>query len=145
MQIVFELVLLFTGIYFFLDGIAKIDRGNLTKKWPSVRGSLIDADIEADLNGTYYVNIMYRYSVDGIEFTSNKYTIDESNWESKVEAELIVKEYRALSFIEIYYNPANPTEAVLIRGASNQFRSSFLTAILFFLTATIVIAGGSAS
>lgn len=65
---------------------------------------------------TYSVDILYRYEVQGREFRSNKYGFmggSSSGHDGKAE---IVRQFPPGRETECFVNPADPTEAVLVRG-----------------------------
>jgi len=120
-------VVFFFGIFFavgfgffygmFLRPMIRIEQA---KDWPEVPCTVInDSRVKShrsDDSTTYSIDILYKYTFDGREHKSNRYSFftgSSSGYESK---KAVVKAHPKGRKTVCYVNPADPTEAVLERG-----------------------------
>lgn len=106
--------------------------------WPIVVGKVVRSDIETitetrtesrgggvrgsrDRTVTYYKpQVRYKYTVNGETFTGDRRAIVESlRYFDITEAQKISKQFPLKSQVNVYYNPANPSEAFLDRSKKN--------------------------
>jgi hypothetical protein len=121
--------------------VLNLIRGRRSRHWPIVPGVVLDSQVNSytDDEGTrmYGVAITYRYEVDGYEFSGNRRTFGEFNSNNRGRAERIVAQYLPGSDVQVYYDPDDPTKAVLEPGTNS-------TSILFLLLPLIFIGLGLA-
>lgn len=87
--------------------------------WPSTGGTVISGEV-AIVHSTKGASklkpvIRYSYTVDGVEYESDRYSSTVARGSSFWDKEVINK-YPAGSAITVYYNPENPAKSVLDRG-----------------------------
>jgi len=122
------LLLLAFGIYFLI-------LGNQTLRWPSVTGELANVrvvrqlDTEPGASGAakrldtkYVLQLDYRYEVEGSTFFSSRVSIGRGStasreFNTREEAEEEARNtYKGIKELPVYYDPADPSEAVLKPG-----------------------------
>ncbi|MDA3894799.1 MAG: DUF3592 domain-containing protein [Desulfobacteraceae bacterium] len=96
-----------------------------SKTWPTVNGNIIRSEIEQHGSTTgegpdkktpahEYAKIAYQYTIDGQRYESTKISFSSSSENTRQ----IVSRYPKGKAIRVYYNPAKPTQAVLVPGNS---------------------------
>jgi hypothetical protein len=91
------------------------------RKWSAVPCTIVSSEIRSHSSSdgtTYSVDILYRYNIRGVEYRANRYVfgaVSSSGYNGKRE---IVSQYPRGRPTICYVNPADPTDAVLIRDAT---------------------------
>ena len=68
-------------------------------------------------SGYYYSpDVRYRYTVNGKAYNGNKVIAADYSSSSASRAGKITRQYKKGSNVNVYYNPENPGEAVLMPG-----------------------------
>lgn len=113
--IVSVLALVFLGIAVWLWRT-----GQVRRRWPSVRGTVIAGRIRRDVSGdgddetvTYVPMVEYRYEINSRSYTSSGIGFVEAACGSSGRAEKVLARYPAGAVVEVHYNPAKPGEAFL--------------------------------
>ena len=89
------------------------------RSWRAVPATVESSAVRThrgDESTTYSVDILYRYTIDGRTYKSNRYSFmggSSSGYDRKRE---IVSRLRPGTPVTVYVNPADPTDAVLVRG-----------------------------
>lgn len=114
-------------------------RASRARRWPRATGVLLQGPrlrIEGD-GESYEVFIKYRYTVNGVEYVSDRIRMIEISTGFKHHAHRLLVQVQALvrdgRHIEVRYNPKNPAQAVLIPG----FPPLYGIGIILLGTATI--------
>ncbi|WP_198159740.1 DUF3592 domain-containing protein [Picosynechococcus sp. PCC 7003] len=115
------------GIYFLVIA-------NQSLSWPSVQGSVVQTEIRRETRSKgspgatlntyveYYVSVNYTYDVEGHSYFSSRYSLGEGDRVSRRYKERSDAEAEAISrfpegtTVIVYYDPKQPTEAVLTTG-----------------------------
>jgi hypothetical protein len=97
-----------------------------SRKWPSVTGTITSISVRPHQNVGRYsysrtiksfdVELQYSYRVDGQSWQGHKITLFDLPKKLE-EAEALANQYSAGSTHQVYYDPANPSDAVLSPGA----------------------------
>jgi len=112
-------------------GVFYINQVKIAKGWKIVKGHIIDLDIEeisgADQNTSmsYYPDIKYEYSYAGQAYFNQSIVFHSSlslglpegvfaGTESDVQD--FLKKYSLNSTIDVYVNPKNPTESIIVNN-----------------------------
>ena len=100
--------------------------------WPAADGVIIKSELD-DLDGDASVRITYRYTVNGRNFESSQFSF------TAVANDLPAKKRRVAQYpvgqrVPVYYDPQNPTTAVLERGAVG-----ILATGLIFIVAALML------
>lgn len=133
---------LIVGLVFLFIVVRAGGKVRASKNWPSTSGRVLASDIEMRRSRTgqggtstaYYPVVLYEYMVNGRRLQSNRVRFGSDvgfGWTSP--AQKVVDQYPPGAMVEVFYNPNDPTEAVLQRTAR--------TANLMFVFIAIVIIG----
>jgi hypothetical protein len=128
---VFAIVALFLCVpvvYFQTGGIKNVARQVVARNYPSTQGWITHSDITERAvpphkrETSYGVSFRYRYQVGGSLFEGDRFRYNNapsSSWDREW-AESLVAAHPVGSKVQVYYNPANPADAVLDRGLSGR-------------------------
>jgi hypothetical protein len=142
----FSLVFVIIGAVILRFAMKTAERARQSESWPSTEGeiahsaTLYQTDTTATSNGvaTYKADIAYRYKVRGANYSSSKVALLDLA-SSSGRAQSMVERYPDKSKVQVYYNPADPSEAVLEPGSTGGINflyfvgGIFATAGVFFL------------
>ena len=104
--------------------------------WPKAKGEItyagISEEYEAD-GSTFSPVIEYKYKVRGKEYHSDNFAYGFVSSGFKFVSNSIFKRYRNRPFVDVYYNPKNPKQSVLIVGVTmfHIFSISLFLALLY--------------
>lgn len=122
------LPLLFFGYHFYNQTKAQQAKFDQSTQWPSTVGRLVTASVATgtrsgrDNTGPrryYYPQVEYVYYVDGIQYLSQRYSLENRRFSTPTEVETVIDELRQQRPITVYYNPNSPSESVLKTGGFN--------------------------
>jgi hypothetical protein len=149
--------IIFTGaaIVFFVLGSRARGTVSATNNWVTATATIINASVEASRGGTvdggtattYYPRVLYEYQVNGQTYRGDKRILGEEvskgiqSW-----AEKDIAKYQRGTTVPVYYNPADPRQAVLERTAPaatffNLLAALFIVLALFFCAFNFGLAG----
>lgn len=121
-------------------------RARRSMSWPSTTGHVnsatVDVRVKNGANGTstlYCPMIAYEYVVDGHHYMQNRLLMGapvSSNFRSR--AQKWVDRYPEGSTVKVYYNPDNPSEAVLERKPGGAVMTLWSVALVLVLVAIAV-------
>jgi hypothetical protein len=107
----------------------KQDRASLS--WPETTGRIINSDVEVvthrsnDTDGfdstKYEVRVHYAYDVNGQAHESRRLRFGSSGFKERSEANKFHRRFPSGKEVSVYYDPAKPTRAVLLRGTQNHW------------------------
>ena len=118
------------GIYILVLGRRSMQVGTASLTWPRTRGRILTSEVKRGAKGGARADITYGYSVAGQSHTGSR--VNSSLGGSNLnESSRIVKANPVNSDVTVFYNPANPTEAVLEPGAKGGSTTPFLAALMF--------------
>jgi hypothetical protein len=138
------LILTALGIGFSIWGYGVMEITRSSLKWPATQALIVRSQIKttSSSGGTKYqhsADIIYRYTINGKEYTSNKIIVGDYSSSSGRRAKKITRQYREGSYVEAYYNPDRPGEAVLIPGGSILIYVPFVFGILAVCSGVIAL------
>ena len=109
------------------------EAGNLRSKWPTTQGTILSSTIFRDFeNSEAAFIIMFAYEVNGRRYSAQQAWREP--WLTRTH------QYSEGSSVTVYYNPANPGEAV-IEPREPSPGSSLIGFWLFFMALVAIIAG----
>jgi preprotein translocase subunit SecF len=133
------IVTLIIGAGLFTHGAFLIWRGGMEPRhWPTAQGRIESSEqfvqartgpVDVDVNSTLHVK--YKYSVAENSFTGD-HVLREGDVSIGIgrEAQEMKAEYAAGALVQVYYNPANPSDAVLRPGTGSAMSYSILFAVI---------------
>lgn len=112
------------GMLFLVFGIWGLIRGWETKNWPGLPGTIINSEVrqfdrldsDEDLVTRYRVNVRYRYDVAGEEYIGTKQRFGLQLHKTRSTAQDEKKRYPSGKEVRVFYNPEDPSVAVLVTG-----------------------------
>lgn len=121
-------VLLFAGLGAFLiyNSIRSRKKAAASQGWPVVSGEILEArvvhDVSTDSDGdrrdSYTPAVRYSYAVGGHAYSGKKLSFGgQTGYGSQAKAQAALNSYPLGGTVRVYYNPADPSEAVLERQA----------------------------
>jgi hypothetical protein len=114
------------GIYF-------IALGNAARTWPEAEGRVVSTQIRSETSSSgdatraqieasrrYYPEINYGWSVDGESYSGSRYQLGTTHakYKTRTEARAAAAKYPEGSTIAVYFDPKDPSQAVLDRAMS---------------------------
>lgn len=90
-----------------------------SESWPVTEAVVMNSGIKQQENRRdifWAPDIRYRYSSDGQDYISDRFTYDPPMVRSKYNAEKIAKNYKTGSKTKIHYNPDKPGHSVIKAG-----------------------------
>lgn len=134
LKVVFA-ILLAIGVFFTCFGVYFIVLGNEARNWPEAQGTIVSVTIRSytpvagnqgrtraqrERLREYYPEITYRWEVDGQSYTGSRYTLGTTHekYDERTEAVAAALKYRNGAPISVYYDPRDPSEAVLDKSRS---------------------------
>jgi hypothetical protein len=107
------------GLSFAGVGIKNLIEASASRDWPSTPANIISAEVKTGSGGPrnsstrYTPRITYRYTVEGQSYTSDRAAFVYSSSSDKARA--FIRRFPPGAQVPAYYDPADPTEAVLVR------------------------------
>ncbi len=91
-----------------------------TQSWPATTGTVLTSSVQSKRTGTsisFYPVVVYQYTVNGQSYQSQHIKAGEQFFNIRIigDAEATVRRYPSGAQVTVYYNPVNPSEAVLER------------------------------
>lgn len=119
-------------------------RARASRNWPMAVGKVLFATVDArrsrsgsGYSTNYYPNVIYEYVVNGQRFQNNQmYSGVQYGLGSYKRVEQKVAKYPPGSTVQVYYNPENPSQAVLEQSAPG---SKILWFVVLFILVMVAI------
>jgi len=120
------LVLFPIGIKLLLSSFRQLTLAWASTRWPSTQGHVfatsiqeqVNADSETNRRTTYYrPDVHYKYQIGNHNYTSSQRVFGEKpRYDTRDRAQTIIENYPTGRALKVYYDPANPHQAVLEPG-----------------------------
>lgn len=94
--------------------------GKLSESWPSVDGTITSSKM-SNYKGTLDIHVTYNYSVDNVEYNSNRLAYLKPSIETEKVGYEYLEKYAEGKTVKVYYNPEDHAEAVLEPGLCDTF------------------------
>jgi Protein of unknown function (DUF3592) len=117
-----SIFLLMGTLFFYLFFLRPVIHIRQAARWPEVPCVIIASQVDSHRGNkgtTYSVNILYRYKMAGREYKANRYDFMGGSSSGSSGKQTIVNQHPPGSETVCYVNPADPTDAVLQRGFTN--------------------------
>ncbi|WP_127560322.1 DUF3592 domain-containing protein [Saccharospirillum alexandrii] len=131
------------GIYLLFHSIANYRHAKASQGWPSVVGRLVEVQlwkkrlIEGEMKDAEHVKVAFSYQVNGRDYTGRLPTFYTLVYPETVE---FAERYPVGSEVQVYYNPVNPADAVLVPGLKKDKPYSELILAVICLGVGIAVA-----
>ncbi|MBV8210959.1 MAG: DUF3592 domain-containing protein [Burkholderiaceae bacterium] len=123
------------GILYYARGVAAKAKKSLS--WPSIEGVISHSAVlmrtQTSSSGNtlmYQADVAYRYKVKGQDYSSSRITLMDYS-STTGHAQDVVARYPDGSTVAVYYNPADPSDAVLEPGGNTGITIVHLIGWLF--------------
>jgi hypothetical protein len=120
-----------------------------SRRWTSTPGRIIVSEMESRLEGdsdsgdmlVYYPKVVYEYQVGGQVFHGSRILFGQYPGSTKPDAaQRKLAQYQLHSTGQVFYNPANPSEAVLEHSAPRAKTLWFIAGLLFVIIMGVMAA-----
>ncbi len=113
-----------------------------TVRWPETTGRITQSRVlnvgDEDYRlGESHFSVRYTYAVDGQEYTGHDYRLRSDSTQGVWYAARLAKRFPVDSTVPVYYDPAEPSRSVLVRGLMSEDGQMFL---VFVPLAGIILA-----
>ncbi len=140
--------LLMAAIGLLLAGLAARNwtRGNATRAWPQTQGRILRSFVLVERSsgsegGTSYTpQVEYEYAVGGASYRCNRLRYGQTGSWGRKQAERTIAPFAVGSHTAVFFNPADPKQAVLLRGTSAG-NFAIAGAAFVFLAAAVAVHG----
>lgn len=124
---IFVLTLIGLGVYLIVFSQRSKKKADASQAWPSTTGIISKSELKSstsrnddgDETVTYYPAVTYDFTFEGHSYTGKKLSfggvISKSN---PASAQKTLQSYPVGAQVPVYYNPTDPSEAVLERTAA---------------------------
>lgn len=132
---------IFIGAGFLISFLSQdaVEMGEASKSWPQVQGSITRSEVVSsrgtDGKTMYSADVEYVFQVDGREYQSDKVeaTTGVISSSSSSDADEIVSRYPAGQSVAVFYDPNQPSSAVLTPGVAHSTTWTIWAGRLFIL------------
>ncbi len=142
------------GLVVIILAVGQIQLGTASKSWPSTNGTVQVSSMTSSYgchgkSGCYYTyvaNIDYAYNVGGVQYSSGQLNIigsASSRDPSYIQG--LVNQYPVGESVQVYYNPATPSQAVLQPGVQSGSYALVVFGLIFALVGLFVAFKGATS
>jgi hypothetical protein len=130
------------GAVFALKSVSLLRRGRVCAQWPVASGKILEAHTEVKLvenrddrrhgdDAFFGANVKYAYQVGGRDYRSTRLYVGRPVLGGPKMAQDILARYPPGALVSVFYNPANPAEAMLEPLNSANAKLALLVAIGF--------------
>ena len=131
------------GILISLFFLYRIYQAMASTRWPSVIGELDSAELKEvvyrgraahggpDEASAWVVNFNYRYTVADMNYNGKRVTYSDGINKTMRALRKLQKKYQGADQIQVFYNPKNPRQSVLVPGATLFNFTPLITCALF--------------
>lgn len=121
----FPLLFLVVGLILLVIGARQLYQGEQSKAWPTVQGKIAVAELgkrvdrdsdNSTVSTTYSADISYDYIVDDVAYVNGDLHFGSVSSSDPSSARRLLQRYPVGKVVTVYYNPAQPQQAVLEPG-----------------------------
>jgi len=125
-------------------------KAEAAQHWPTVAGTVMSSALVGESNAdsdladppTWNVRASYSFQVEGRAYTGQRVLFGD-DFDRESDAQALLSKYPAGASVAVYYNPANPNDAVLEPRAQVQGSARFFAAVLTCIGVLLVILASS--
>jgi hypothetical protein len=138
------IVFLFAGILAFGFGPAVL-RGWMSGHWPSAQGVIDSSRLEEMMHSgghpDWRVYLGYHFLVDDVRYEGTRFTSTGEFYGDEVNARAVVAENRPGQVVQIFYDPRDPSNAVLRPGLDSRQYFVFFSFLVVFAIGIGIVFG----
>jgi len=141
------LIMILGALYGFFGIFQQLVTAKSATGWPTSPGTVTSAYLREDITNkgrgkAWTMELEYRYTVDGTEHTGTAIHLGSfPSYGTEKQAKEVEAKYREGNSVTVYYNPKDPTKAVLEPGVASAGESISLSV---FLLGLVLLLGGFA-
>lgn len=118
------IAIIIAGLVCLVVGCIQLINGARSSKWPNVEGTVVATDVKEHRSRrggkSYSPEVQYQYSVNGASYASSRMSYGDAGSSSSMEGALkTLGNYPVGKKISVYYNPSEPSTAVLVPGITS--------------------------
>lgn len=140
--VIFGTVFVGVGLAIALGAAWLLERAAAPAEWPTTAGLVITSEVASgtDTDGTrlYWPNVEYRYGVNDSTYVGTRVRAILTRTSSDGPARRVVARYPAGAAVTVFYDPADPSSALLDTD------TGAIVGILFAAAGACVLIGGAA-
>jgi hypothetical protein len=134
------------GLLYYARSVSAKAQQSLS--WPSTEGVISHSAVLQQMQQTsssandasYKADVAYRYKVRGRDYSSARITLADFS-SSAGRAQGIVNQYPDGAPVAVYYNPVDPSDAVLERGGTSGIRVLYIIGGVFAAAGVLFLFG----
>jgi uncharacterized protein DUF3592 len=140
---------LLIALYFFYIWVRDRRHARATRSWPVTTGRVMTSGIKSHQSYSssshthttvYDAQVVYEYMVNGARYQSSQISVGTGYSTSMVgEVQNKAAQYPMGAPVQVFYNPANPQEAVLEHGTAGGILYLFLALFIVGILGVVVI------
>jgi hypothetical protein len=148
--VIFILGFIGVGIFLIYRSVQSRKRAEASQGWPSTVGQIsesrvshsVHTDTDGDSRDSYTPTVEYTYQVAGQEYTGGDITFGfKQGYGNASKAQTVVGKYPVGAQVSVYYDPADPQQAVLERQAGG-YGVGLVLGIIFLVIGACLGCGG---
>ncbi|HSI82962.1 MAG: DUF3592 domain-containing protein [Candidatus Methylacidiphilales bacterium] len=114
--------LIFINLQSLMEKVKNLTQAKAAREWPSAKGSIIASSVDEGKNYssetgqqtvTYRPSVVYGYNVGGTAYQANRIAFGSILFYQPTEAQAFLEAHMEGMSIPVYYDPKQPSEAVL--------------------------------
>ena len=107
------------GLGLMLTAAFDLRKANRAKTWPTAQGRILSSRLAevSDSDGIIYkAAVLYEYRVNGMDYRSDVWQVRAGSSSFTRAATKVVERYPAGATVTVYFNPEDPSDAMLEPG-----------------------------
>jgi hypothetical protein len=118
-------LLLLIGAFLVFSGVRQRSQAQASASWPSVQGKALSAQVKTESRldtrthrqrTSFRPAVAYEYQVDGVRYQASRVAFGDLSNSNSSEAQRILGELVKADAVQVFYNPQDPTDAVLLNA-----------------------------
>ncbi len=146
LKIIIVVGLMLVGANYLYKAISLRVKSKAATQWPVTRGKLLSSEVKEDtlrnvtgkISAAYFCEVQYEYSVNGELLHGSRVTFGNPTYDY-VTASRIRDKFAVDTEVNVYYNPTNSHESVLVPFAREAMRS-LIPGIFFIASGLLIVA-----
>jgi hypothetical protein len=134
------------GLLYYARSVSAKAQQSLS--WPSTEGMISHSAVLLQMQqtsnsnnaATYKADVAYRYKVQSRDYSSGRLTVADFS-STAARAQSIVDRYADGATVTVYYNPVDPSDAVLERGGTSGIEVLYLVGGVFAAAGLLFLFG----
>lgn len=145
----FPILFLFAGSIILIIGSSKLWDAHKSSTWESTPGIITSSKIEDELTSdstvVFHARINYAYEVNGKKYDGTRISFGDFSSSSSERPFEITQRYSLGKKVDVYFNPENPKDSLLLPGIQPQTYFTTYFALVFLLFGALILFAQSRS